>query len=69
MVSDFRAPGSKRSTLKHLPEWNGEKFTTPDGHEGTPCPAQYKAVDCNACGLCDAQREGKAAPLIIFFQH
>ena len=69
MVSDFRAPGSKRSTLKHLPEWKGEKFITPDGNEGVPCPAQYKAVDCNACGLCDAQREGKPAPLIIFFQH
>lgn len=69
VTSDFKAPGSKRTTLKDVPEWNGEEFITKDGHKGIVCPAQYKAVDCNACGLCDAQREGKAAPLIVFLQH
>ena len=70
MVADFRAPGSKRATLKHLPEWSGEKFTTPDGRDGIVCPAQHKAVDCNSCGLCDAQHvNGERAPLIVFLQH
>ena len=69
MTHEFKAPGSKRPQLQHLPEWNGEKFITPDGHEGVVCPAQYKAVDCNSCGLCDAQRKGKPVPLVIFLKH
>ena len=70
MVSEFKAPGNKRSTLKNVPTWNGEEFTTPKGRKGIVCPAQYKAVDCNSCGLCDAQRvNGDAAPLIVFLKH
>jgi hypothetical protein len=67
MTAPYKLPGSKRSTLNSLPEWAGETMTTPDGHKGIVCPAQYKAVDCNSCGLCDASRDN--APLIIFLQH
>ena len=70
MVADFKAPDSKQTTLKDVPTWNGEEFTTPDGHTGIVCPAQYKAVDCNTCGLCDAKRpNGDKAPLIVFLKH
>ena len=70
MVADFKTPDSKRTTLNKLPTWNGEEFTTPKGRKGIVCPAQYKAVDCNSCGLCDAQRvNGDAAPLIVFLKH
>ena len=70
MVADFKTPDSKRSTLKDVPVWNGEEFTTPDGHTGIVCPAQHKAVDCNTCGLCDAKRpNGDKAPLIVFLKH
>lgn len=69
MIAPFKTPDSKRSTLKDVPVWDGEVMTTPDGHEGIVCPAQYKSVDCNGCGLCDASRTGKPAPLIIFLQH
>lgn len=65
MVADFKQPGSKKH--KDLPEWNGETFTTPDGHKGIVCPAQHKRVNCNTCGLCDASRDN--APLIIFLKH
>lgn len=65
MVADFKQPGTKRH--KDLPEWNGETFTTPDGHKGIVCPAQYKRVNCNTCGLCDASRDN--ASLIIFLKH
>jgi len=70
MVADFKTPDSKRSTLNKVPTWNGEEFTTPKGRKGIVCPAQYKAVDCNSCGLCNAQRvNGEAAPMIVFLKH
>jgi len=70
MVADFKTPDSKRPTLNKLPTWNGETFTTPKGRKGIVCPAQYKAVDCDSCGLCDAQRvNGDTAPLIVFLKH
>jgi len=65
MIAPFKVPGSNRH--KNTPEWNGETFTTPDGHEGIVCPAQHKRVNCNTCGLCDAVN--KKAPLIIFLKH
>lgn len=70
MVAPYKTKDSKRQRLKDVPVWNGETITTPDGHKGIVCPAQHKRVDCNSCGLCDAQRTGgKDAPLIIFLQH
>ena len=65
MIAPFKVPGSKRH--KNTPEWNGETFTTPDGHRGIVCPAQYKRVNCNTCGLCDAAH--KKSPLIVFLKH
>ena len=68
MVADFKTVGCRKH--KGVPEWNGEKFITPKGREGIVCPAQYKTVDCNSCGLCDAQRvNGDKAPLIVFLKH
>ena len=67
---DFKVPGSKRSTLKDLAEWNGETFTTPNGQRLIVCPAQHKAVDCNSCGLCDAQNDHHGAvPGVVFLKH
>lgn len=67
---DLKVPGSKRSTLKDLEEWSGETFTTPNGHRLIVCPAQHKAVDCNSCGLCDAQNDHHGAvPGVVFLKH
>ena len=68
MVAPGKVPGSKRSTLNPIAEWQGEEFITPDGVEGRVCPAQVKrGVNCNTCGLCDPTRD--ADSLIVFLQH
>jgi len=64
----FRTPDSKRTSLKHLPVWNGEKFKTPSGKLGVVCPAQtQRGIDCNSCGLCSNHQEKQQ--YIIFLMH
>lgn len=68
LVVPYKVPGSKRNSLRNVPEYNGEKFVAPGGERGIVCPEQLgKAVTCNSCGLCDPSL--KKPNLIIFLQH
>ena len=65
-VLPMKMAGVKR--FKDVPEYDGRKFTTPEGKKVVICPAQTKrGVDCNSCGLCDATKD--AADIIGFLQH
>jgi hypothetical protein len=63
-----RAPHSSRH--KELPEYKGQKFTTPQGRKIPICPAQIKrGVTCNNCGWCATSLTfpQKPTPLLIGF--
>ena len=64
-ITDRKAPGSKRSSLSSIPEWNGERYTTPSNRPVSLCPAQVSNKDCNTCGWCNPQDPN--APVIVGF--
>jgi len=66
-ITTQKAPGNKRSRLHTTPEWSGEQYTTPDGHQVYLCPAQVGRTNCNECGLCDPTAAGPA--VIGFLVH
>ena len=64
-ITDRKVPGSKRPQLKSIPEWSGERYTTPEGRRVALCPAQVADKDCNTCGWCDPQNPSR--PDIVGF--
>jgi len=67
-IKDRKAPGSRKPQLKATPEWNGERYTTPEGRKVSICPAQISDKDCNTCGWCDP-KNFKAPPIVGFLIH
>ena len=66
----FKVKGVKLKKFAHLPEYNGEEVTTPDGRRVVVCPAQRPELrkDCNTCGLCDATAHERVE-VIGFIMH
>lgn len=64
-ITDRKTPGSKRTSLHSIPEWSGERYTTPNGRRVAICPAQIADKDCNTCGWCDPQNPNR--PDIVGF--
>jgi len=64
-IRDRKAPGSRKPQLKATPEWDGQRYTTPQGRKVPICPAQISDKDCNTCGWCDPQDPNR--PAIVGF--
>lgn len=66
----YKIKGCKLKKFAHLPEYNGEKITSPDGRDVPVCPAQRPELrkDCQSCGLCDATQHGRV-PIVGALMH